>query len=101
MHAEYTFAGGVKGKYAQTLREEGYTIRVYKADGTFTEKRIPGENMVALEPEVKAYFPDSKSVNHALRTLIALVPHSRKAQTKKARQPRPTPGTAPNRRGKG
>ena len=39
MRAEYDFSGGVRGKYAATLREEGYTIREYNDDGTFTETR--------------------------------------------------------------
>jgi hypothetical protein len=30
---------------------------------------------VTLAPDVLAYFPDSKAVNNALRTLITLVPH--------------------------
>jgi hypothetical protein len=100
MQLEYDFSGGVRGKYAKTLRENGYTLRVYKADGTFTEKRVPGEYMVALEPEVKAYFPDSETVNHALRTLIALVPQKRKVLMKKERRPRRAPPLASSRRGK-
>ena len=31
------------------------------------------ENMVMLDPDVKKYFPDSESVNHALRCLIPLL----------------------------
>ncbi len=100
MRTEYVFAGGVRGKYARALRDNGYTIRVYKADGTFTEKRIAGENLVALEPEVKAYFPDSKSVNHALRTLIGLVPYRHKALTKREHRPHNSAGKAAARRHK-
>ena len=72
--AEYDFSGGVRGKYAKTLRENGYTIRVYHADGTFSETRVLGEKTVVLEPDVYQYFSDSKSVNDALRTLISIVP---------------------------
>ncbi len=70
---EYDFSGGIRGKYAKTLKKNGYTIRVYHADGTYTEKRVLGEKTVVLEPDVWEYFQDSEAVNHALRTLIGLV----------------------------
>ncbi|MBA3533001.1 MAG: hypothetical protein H0T73_13840 [Ardenticatenales bacterium] len=73
MRPEYNFEGGVRGKYAKRMREEGYTLRVYHNDGTFTERQILGEKMVVLDADVWEYFPDSQAVNHALRTLIALV----------------------------
>ena len=66
-HSEPDFSGGVRGKYARGLKENGYTIRVYRQDGSFSEKRVLGENIVTLEPDVRAYFPDSKAVNRALR----------------------------------
>ena len=72
--AEYDFSGGVRGKYAATLREEGYTIREYNADGTFTETRVLGEKTVTLAPDVWEYFPSSQAVNDALRTLVSLIP---------------------------
>jgi len=68
-----------RGKYARELRENGYTIRAYNADGTFTETHVLGEKTVVLEPDVSEYFPDSQAVNHALRTLLSLVPDKRKA----------------------
>ncbi len=80
---EYDFTGGVRGKYARTLREEGYTLRVYHADGTYTEQRVLGENTVVLDPDVREYFPNSKAVNRALRTLISIVPEKRQTATKK------------------
>ena len=43
MRAEYDFSGGVRGKYAATLRNEGYTIQEYNADGIFTETSVLGE----------------------------------------------------------
>ena len=47
-------------------------------DGTVTVKDfVPKENMVLLDPDVKVYFPDSESVNHALRSLINLIPEKR------------------------
>jgi hypothetical protein len=75
---EYDFSKGVRGKYAKALRKNGYTIRVCHSDGTFTEKRVLGENAVLLEPDVSEYFPNSKSVNRALRTLISILPEKRK-----------------------
>jgi hypothetical protein len=74
VRAEYDFSGGVRGKHAKTLRENGYTIREYHTDGTYTETRVLGEKTVALDPDVWAYFPDSESVNRALRALIAIAP---------------------------
>ena len=85
MRPEYDFTGGVRGKYARELRENGYTIRVYSADGTFTETRVLGEKTVVLEPDVSEYFPDSQAVNHALRTLLSLVPDKRKATARSRR----------------
>ena len=85
MRPEYDFTGGERGKYAQALRENGYSIRVYNADGTFTEKRVAGEKTVTLAPDVQEYFPDSKAVNHALRTLISLVPAKRRVVASKGR----------------
>jgi hypothetical protein len=85
MRPEYDFTGGVRGKYARELRENGYTIRVYNADGTFTETRILGEKTVILAPDVSEYFPDSQAVNHALRTLLSLVPEKREVAAGKGR----------------
>jgi len=52
MRSEYDFSGGVRGKYADRYRK--------------------GTNVVLLEPEVAAAFPDSTSVNDALRALLAI-----------------------------
>ncbi len=79
MRPEYDFSGGVRGKYARALREQGYTIRVYEADGTYTETRVLGEKTVVLEPDVWEYFPNSQAVNEALRALIAIAPGKQKA----------------------
>jgi hypothetical protein len=79
MQPEYDFSGGVRGKYARALRERGYTLRVYKADGTYTETRVLGEKTVVLEPDVWEYFPNSQAVNEALRALIAIAPRKQKA----------------------
>jgi hypothetical protein len=53
MQPEYDFRGGVRGKYA--------------------ERYAAGSNVVVLEPDVAEVFPDSESVNQALRVLANLV----------------------------
>jgi hypothetical protein len=53
MLAEYDFTGGVRGKYA--------------------ERYAAGSNVVVLSPDVAEIFPDSRSVNEALRVLADLV----------------------------
>jgi len=88
MLPEYDFKGkkGVRGKYAKALRQ-GYSIRITNEDGTVTVKQfVPRENTVVLDPDVKIYFPDSKSVNRALRSLIELIPErgGRQVAEKKA-----------------
>ena len=79
MLPEYDLKGkkGVRGKYAKAI-QKGYSVRVLKADGTEDIRQfIPKENAVLLDPDVKAYFPDSESVNHALRSLIDLIPEKK------------------------
>jgi len=79
MLPEYNFEGkkGVRGKYAKAM-QQGYTVRVLKKDGTVTSRQfIPKDNAVLLDPDVKAYFPDSESVNNALRSLINLIPEKK------------------------
>ena len=49
---EYDFSGGVRGKYAQQ----------YAA----------GTNVVVLAPDVAEIFPDSESVNEALRAIASV-----------------------------
>ena len=49
---EYDFAAGARGKYAAQYAE--------------------GSNIVILSPDVAAVFPDSESVNEALRLLIKI-----------------------------
>jgi len=44
--------GGVRGKYAKRFRQ--------------------GTNLVLLSPDVAKYFPDEKSVNAALRSLVGI-----------------------------
>ena len=53
MRAEYDFSGGKRGVTAARYRE--------------------GTNVILLDPDVQALFPDSTAVNEALRTLARLV----------------------------
>ena len=79
MLPEYNLEGkkGMRGKYAKAM-QKGYSVRVLNEDGTVTVRDfVPKENAVLLDPDVKAYFPDSDSVNHALRSLINLIPEKR------------------------
>ena len=68
MRAEYDFSSGVRGKHVQAYRA--------------------GTNVVFLEPDLVAAFPDSASVNHALRLLIRLAQSEKLAgrRAEKARQ---------------
>ena len=50
MHSEYNFSKGVRGKYADRFAE--------------------GTNLILLQPDVAKEFPDSESVNEALRSLL-------------------------------
>lgn len=78
MRSEYNFAGGVRGKHYKSM-QGSYTITIHKADGTTVVKEVkPAAGSIILEPGVQAYFPDSASVNKALRSLITLIPAKRK-----------------------
>jgi len=76
MLSEYDFAkmsGGVRGKYHKAYRE-GHTVKIHKVDGTINVQYFTLEDgAVMLESDVRVYFPDSESVNHALRCLIPLL----------------------------
>ena len=52
MRAEYDFRGGVRGKYAARYAE--------------------GTNVVLLDLDVAELFPISRTVNEALRALVAI-----------------------------
>lgn len=83
MRAEYDFSGGVRGKHYQAM-QAGYTITIHKADGTIVVKEVkPVKGVVILDPDVRAYFPDSESVNTTLRSLIRLIPTKRETITNK------------------
>ena len=76
MRPEYDFSGkqAVRGKYHQQYWA-GHAVRVHQEDGTVTMRYFTlEEGAVLLAPDVRAYFPDSESVNQALRGLIELIP---------------------------
>jgi hypothetical protein len=50
---EYDFSGGVRGKHAARYAQ--------------------GSNVVVLDPDVAEVFPDSESVNKALRALAEII----------------------------
>ena len=84
MRAEYDFTGGVRGKHYGAM-QAGYTITIHKADGTTVVKDVmPKKGAVVLEPDIRAYFPDSESVNRALRCLIPLLTKKHRTKLKKA-----------------
>jgi hypothetical protein len=49
---EYDFSKGVRGKYAERYAE--------------------GTNVIVLSPDLAEIFPDSESVNEALRALVKI-----------------------------
>lgn len=63
MRAEYDFSKGVRGKYHKRLAKEG-------------------SNIVVLEPDVAKAFPDSASVNEALRVVLKAGQSARRLTTR-------------------
>lgn len=53
MRAEYDFSRGVRGKYAKRYAE--------------------GNNLILIDPDLLGVFPDSESVNEALRALAGII----------------------------
>ncbi len=73
MRAEYDFSKAERGKFHLPM-DKGYTVHVTKKDGTVEVNHYTlAEGTVLLAPDVAEYFPDSESVNEALRSLIQLV----------------------------
>ena len=71
MREEYDFSGGVRGKHFRAYRQ-GHTVKIARADGSTEERCLTQEDgAVIVDPDVKRHFPDSESVNKALRSLIA------------------------------
>jgi hypothetical protein len=65
MRAEYDFGGAIRGKHAEQVARDS--------------------NVVVIEPDVAQVFPDSKSVNEALRALMPLIV-ARRRTAKQAKQ---------------
>ena len=55
---EYDFSKGIRGKYAQRYAK--------------------GSNVVVISPDVAEIFPDSESVNEALRMLVEIAKKAKK-----------------------
>jgi hypothetical protein len=53
MLEEYDFSQGVRGKYAKRYAQ--------------------GTNVVVIDPDIAQYFPDTATVNEALRALLPIV----------------------------
>ena len=73
MLKEYDFSNGARGKYAAAYRE-GHSVVIHHEDGSASAQYFTLEDgAVLLDPDVRQYFPDSESVNAALRCLIPLL----------------------------
>jgi len=67
---EYDFSKGVRGKHYKNYRE-GHLVRIHKKNGSVKELYFSQEEgSIMLDPDVKSHFPDSDTVNKALRALI-------------------------------
>ncbi len=73
MRAEYDFSDAKRGKFYRPSAK-GFTAYVRKSDGIVETRHYElAEGAVWLAPDVREYFPDSDSVNEALRSLIRLM----------------------------
>ena len=74
-----------------TMREE-YNFDYSKAVWGKSAKKLleEGANIVVIQPDVFAVFPDSDSVNEALRSLIELSKKASAAQNRRKRRPADT-----------
>ena len=71
MREEYDFSQGVRGKHYRAYRA-GHVVRVRKSEGSVEERHFTlQDGAVMLDPDLKIQFPDSESVNRALRSLVA------------------------------
>ena len=70
MMEEYDFSTGVRGKHYKSWRA-GHTVVVTNADGSIEQRHFTlQDGAVMLDPDLRARFPDSESVNMALRSLV-------------------------------
>jgi hypothetical protein len=65
MRPEYDFSNARPNKYAKKYAE--------------------GTNLVIIEPDLIEFFPDSESVNAALRALVSIFPKSKSRRKSKGR----------------
>ncbi len=66
---------GIRGKYHGAY-QHGHSVKVRQEDDTIVTHYFTLEDgAVLLAPDVREYFPDSESVNQALRILISAIPH--------------------------
>ncbi|MFI5201400.1 MAG: hypothetical protein ACHQNE_03340 [Candidatus Kapaibacterium sp.] len=72
MKPHYDFSKGEKPNYAKRFRN-GAIITVKGSNGS-RHKRIEAKSLVILDADVSKVFPDTQSVNAALRHLIQAVP---------------------------
>lgn len=83
MRPEYDFStmkGAVRGKYHNAYRES-HKVEIHKADGSTSVQFFKLEDgAVMLEADVRKYFPNSESVNKALRSLIEILPSKRRGR---------------------
>jgi hypothetical protein len=83
MLPEYDFTDAVRGKYFERYRA--------------------GTNVVLLDPDVAAVFPDSATVNRALRELVAVADanvHRRRASVRNQRSNKRLQPTKPRAKSK-
>jgi hypothetical protein len=72
MRPDYDFSQGVRGRHYRAYRD--------------------GTNVVFLEPDLVEAFPDSASVNEALRLLVRLA-HSKAVPAGRPNKPSPQPAS--------
>ena len=71
MRDEYDFSKGTRGKHYKAYRD-GHTVVINKDDGTKSVQYFKEEDgSIMLDPDIKIHFPNSESVNKALRTIIS------------------------------
>jgi hypothetical protein len=84
MLPEYDFKGkkGVRGNY-YLGPNQAHTVQIEYEDGTVTEQHFNSlGHPIMLDPDVFVFFPDSDSVNKALRSIIALFPKTQVSEEK-------------------
>ena len=70
MRSEYDFSEGIRGRHFKAYRE-GHTVEIRTRDGSIETHRFnQDDGSIMLDPDVKQHFPNSESVNKALRSLI-------------------------------